>query len=162
MIRSVTGCFLSTTHLPTPTLLKSHVTAADNSRNRRVSSRLSRFVAGDVASSSHKKTPSTLRAWGLLRGLGGWGVGGQGNRPASPNARILNNVKSYRIDLSQILGARRQDRRMTCCGHAHSVATWIWIVAAGALPLSLLRQLCQSLFIDLSQSPLRPMRVTSD
>jgi hypothetical protein len=48
--------------------------------------------------SSHKRTPSTLRAWGLLRGLGGWGVGGQGNRPASPNARILNNVKSCRID----------------------------------------------------------------
>jgi hypothetical protein len=79
-----------------------------------------------------QKNPKHTTRLGSSQGTGRLGCRGTGKPPGLAYARILNNVKSCRIDLSQILGARRQDcRRMTRCGHANSIATWIRIVAAG-------------------------------
>jgi hypothetical protein len=76
----------------------------DIRRARRVPCRVSLFVTSVVAR-RHTKEPQAHYALGAsIRGLGGWGVGGQGNRPASPNARCV-------IDESQILVARRAGPR---------------------------------------------------
>jgi hypothetical protein len=67
---------------------RSSIGYGDIRRARRVSSRVNRFVASDVA---RRQTKEPQAHYALGASLGDWAAGvsgGQGNRPASPNARI--------------------------------------------------------------------------